>query len=1145
MHARQFLTSTAHITLPAALLLLLLPASHVSGQAAPEQDCKPLTMSNGAERNIGGEEKHCFKVELQPDEFFQARVGQKGVDLLLRLLDASGNELAQINSPNEKEGPEVLTFVAAAAGSYTLEVGLLDAQGGSGAYTVRREAARPATPRDRRRVEVERLLAEGMAARRVRTRLAFAIEKLIDAEAGWRELGDDYMAEITARKVKQAKAVFVFRDGQAILSLSDTPESLRAALLKLQEANRLFREVEDKQGEAGSLVGIALIAYLTGEKRSAVETYKRALSLFRLTGDRLAEAQILGSIANVSFDLGDRKSRLEHLLLALPIYKELNEAGHVANVENDLGTIYYELGKFDLALEHLDHALELRRKANDRCGVPATLTNIGLVYSAKGEKARALHLMVERALPLYTTDKGCGTHKALTLTNIGKIYYDLGENVLALKYHEESIHLVAGSEAKKDEAAIRANIGVANYGARDYPKALKSFDDALMLYRNIKDKRSEAILLTNVGVVETAQGKYARSLETFRKALGLRTEADDRNGEAITLNNIGETYLASGEGRKALEYFKQSLPLFRAAGDRSGEAIALGNAMAVSRRLGNGRAAIFYGKQSVNNFQELRGAARVRDHEIQRNYLRTIRGSYEELTEALLEEGLDEQAVQVLNLYQDQQFFDFDRAALSAGRVGFTEREQGFVNHYMAAGEKVGEAGARAEDLRRELVGQQPSAEEATRLSKLQEELEKAKGDSLAVLKEAETEFARPPDAKDQAKGVTDVSKMQGTLGKLDEKPQQKAVALYTLTGTDRFYVLLVTPDGLEVFSRPVKAAALNASVERLYAFLRRPGFPVYKPSAALYDIIFKATSTRRAGVRLEAELERRKPDVLLWSLHGALNYISVAALYDANRRQYLVERYQNVVFTRADGKRLMRESRAWTSGIGFGKASASRVRCDEEPQTLDGVGVRSPGLGPLRFVPQELSTIFLGRQGRPALVPGRVLLEGEFNRDAMLDSLKGKNVPLVHISSHFCFRSGDAENSFLLLGDDKQFPLFEMKEHRDLFQGVDLLVLSACQTAALRPSSKTGREVDSLAELSQRLGAGSVIATLWDTTDAGAGKLMIEFYRLRKESPLLSKAELLRRAQLSLLRGETRHPAVNLKHPSYWSTFVLYGGFR
>ena len=94
------------------------------------------------------------------------------------------------------------------------------------------------------------------------------------------------------------------------------------------------------------------------------------------------------------------------------------------------------------------------------------------------------------------------------------------------------------------------------------------------------------------------------------------------------------------------------------------------------------------------------------------------------------------------------------------------------------------------------------------------------------------------------------------------------------------------------------------------------------------------------------------------------------------------------------------------------------------------------------------------------------------------------------------------------------------MKSYPGLYSGVDLLVLSACQTAALEPNQR-GKEIDSLAGLSQRLGAASVIATLWNADEIGASRLMIKLYALHKLHPDWSKAELLRQAQLSLLRGQ------------------------
>ncbi len=50
-------------------------------------------------------------------------------------------------------------------------------------------------------------------------------------------------------------------------------------------------------------------------------------------------------------------------------------------------------------------------------------------------------------------------------------------------------------------------------------------------------------------------------------------------------------------------------------------------------------------------------------------------------------------------------------------------------------------------------------------------------------------------------------------------------------------------------------------------------------------------------------------------------------------------------------------------------------------------------------------------------------------------------------------------------------------------FKGVDLLTLSACQTAGEVGSD--GKEVESFATLAQNAGASSVMATLWPIADS------------------------------------------------------------
>src|ERR1041384_3589089 len=179
---------------------------------------------------------------------------------------------------------------------------------------------------------------------------------------------------------------------------------------------------------------------------------------------------------------------------------------------------------------------------------------------------------------------------------------------------------------------------------------------------------------------------------------------------------------------------------------------------------------------------------------------------------------------------------------------------------------------------------------------------------------------------------------------------------------------------------------------------------------------------------------------------------------------------------------------------------------------------------------------------------------------------------------SHFLFRPGDDSNSFLLMGDGRTMTLKEMKKYENLFNRVELLTLSACNTATQFPGAN-GREIDGFAELAQRLGSNSVMASLWSVSEGSTVPLMKGFYQnlvVKK----MSKAEALQKVQLDLLQGkqipmnfdfkgdegaskgremyddvvvESRHLAdykgdtekFPFAHPYYWAPFVLYGNWK
>jgi len=220
--------------------------------------------------------------------------------------------------------------------------------------------------------------------------------------------------------------------------------------------------------------------------------------------------------------------------------------------------------------------------------------------------------------------------------------------------------------------------------------------------------------------------------------------------------------------------------------------------------------------------------------------------------------------------------------------------------------------------------------------------------------------------------------------------------------------------------------------------------------------------------------------------------------------------------------------------------------------------------------VPAELGGIFRQQEGGAAPVPGTVRLNADFTADSFRDDLRQSKRNVVHIATHFQYQPESADQSKLLLGDGKGLSLKKIQDAEQLFAGVDLLTLSACDTATIEKSHRDGREIDSLGTVAQGAGAKGVIASLWSVSDEATAQLMQTMYRLRQQNPAAGKSEALRQAQEQMASGTLRPgvpapvatataargasaiataPAANRehdwRHPFYWAPFILIGNWK
>jgi CHAT domain-containing protein/Tfp pilus assembly protein PilF len=897
---------------------------------------------------------------------------------------------------------------------------------------------------------------------------------------------------------------------------ADTLSSIAEAYLNSGEAQKaidyynqslpLWTKVDDKEEAAMTLSALGVGYSYLEENQKALDYYEQALTLSRSIEYRRGEAVILNGIGNFYLKIGENQKALNHYNQALPLWKAIDDKrGEVATL-NLIGGVYFNSGENQNAIDYYKQALSILKAVTDRGTEILTYNNLGTAYYLSGEFKEAFnYFSLALTISQATEDK---LSQAILLTHTGALYSKLGDFQKASDYYNQALSLYKELEVKTNLHNTLVSIGILNID-RDNQKALDYFDQALVLVKASKLKREEASILESIGKVYSSKGDTEKTLDYFNQALSMSRAVRDKRGEAGVLHNMALEYEKSGNQQKALDYYNQALLLWKMTGDKYTEVGTLNNIMAVRYGDRVSRFAAFYGKQSINSIQSLRENIQGIDRdqrvegESQRTFLKYLEPIYRNLASFLIEQGRLAEAHQVLNTFKDQQYFDFNpKTTKKPLALTLTQREKNLDAQYTAASDKISNIGGQMEKLKRLIGNGTPSSEESLKLQQLESSLKAATDEFLALLKQAEAEFAQPPDkVNDKEPKIDDTREMQQALQALGKK----TVAVYTLVQNDKFYALIITPDDIMAVSSPITADSLNNKAKQLWALLQSDEYDPKILSKEIYDLVFKPIKDKLIK---QKKLEKVLPEgaTILWSLDSNLRYLPMAALYDGEK--YLVEHYNNVVFTRAETGHWTRNISPHWTGVGFGSSRGG----DIEYLKL---------VYPFADLPnaiKELNAVFRTNDSKSGVFEGDILPDLKFTREAMIAALK-QHRPLVHIASHFKFAPGNEARSFLLLGDRTVFPLNEMKQQANLFQGVELLTLSACETGAQWANSD-GREVDGFAELAQRLGAEAVMATLWNVKDDSSYWLMRDFYQRKQDVSKQTKAESLRQAQLGLLRG-------------------------
>jgi tetratricopeptide (TPR) repeat protein len=480
-------------------LSVFLTLFSLSGYAQSEE----LALGKSVERELKGGEVHQYPIRLNTKQFVAIIAEQKGIDVVARLRSPDGIVVREIDSPNGSRGPELLYYISAGPGLYTIEVVSIEKEAKPGKYVITIDTLNEATADDRVFLAADSLLLEASDLGNIRDRAV------------------------------QEKAIPKFR-----------------------EASGQYELIVDKGRRAAGFARVGDLLGKAGQKATALEYLDRAIDLYHVDGNKRGALQAMITAQNWAQSQVEYIARNDKIrLTAISLDDRRTEA--FALREMALG--YYNLGDFPRSIEHTRNSISIAVAIKEMGLAEGNYDNIGVLYSAQGNYASALESH-QKAIDIQLAT-GRKSPKPGTILNIGGVYFGLGNYNLAIQTFERAKTEFQSRKIQGGTAFAISNIGSSYLEMGVYDKALEYFLEAQQL--KAKFLPDDPITLYNLASVYKATGRPQEAVGNIQKAIELNQKIADNDGLTRSYMLMAEMHLDAKSPGKALEYANLAIALSR------------------------------------------------------------------------------------------------------------------------------------------------------------------------------------------------------------------------------------------------------------------------------------------------------------------------------------------------------------------------------------------------------------------------------------------------------------------------------------------------------------------------------------------------------------------------------------------------------
>ncbi len=446
--------------------------------------CGPPLISPGQPQNgeLRPGETAKYRFELQAGELFFLTVDQIELDAVINLYGPDGKLIGDEVDTFFDGVSEDLYYLVEKTGTYTAEIGRFSTQNG--------------TP-------------HGL-------KFSLAIEKSAPTE----------------RDARQAEAFWKFTVG---VNRAHNSGDCQGALTDLEEASRLWRDLEEPKFFATSMIELARCQRNLGSLQKSSETLNTALNMPFVGKSPSHQASLLQILGETEGRQGLFKEAATHEMEALSLFQLTGNRRNQGSIQMSLCTLKYSMGLNEEAADHCKAAAEIGASRADTALESRATSGLAAALRALGRSEDAI-VHSRRALAL--TPEG-SRQRALALTFLASCLADLGDHDRALELFKQAESIYSKSDNVL--SAVRAKISIAQtLLALELPgQAFSVIEDAFSLCANLDWQLTIAQVLETRARILAVQGDLSTARQNVEEAFSLiesvRPNAPDPRSRALLL----------------------------------------------------------------------------------------------------------------------------------------------------------------------------------------------------------------------------------------------------------------------------------------------------------------------------------------------------------------------------------------------------------------------------------------------------------------------------------------------------------------------------------------------------------------------------------------------------------------------------------